>query len=88
MVKNPLASAGDTRDAGSTPGPGRSPEVENGNPLQYPCLKIPWTEEPCFLNLFRLRTQILESFCFSFCFYSLPGFMVLVNLSMPLVSGA
>ena len=21
-------------------------EEENGNPLQYSCLKIPWTEEP------------------------------------------
>ena len=26
-------------DPGSIPGPGRSPEGENGNPLQYSCLK-------------------------------------------------
>ena len=32
MVKNPPASAG---DRGSIPGPGRSPEVGNGNPFQY-----------------------------------------------------
>ena len=39
-VKNPLASAGDTSDAGSIPGSsGRSPEVENGSPVQYPCLE-------------------------------------------------
>ena len=25
---------------------GRSPEGGNGNPLQYSCLKNPWTEEP------------------------------------------
>jgi len=31
-VKNPLASSG---DAGSIPGPGRSFEGGNGNPLQY-----------------------------------------------------
>ena len=35
VVKNPLASAGDTRVEGSIPGLGRSPGVGNGNPLQY-----------------------------------------------------
>ena len=43
MVKNPPAYAG---DAGSIPGLGRSPGEGNGNPLQYSCLKNPWTEEP------------------------------------------
>ena len=40
MVKNP-ASAGDTGDAGSIPGLGRSPGGGNGNSLQYPCLENP-----------------------------------------------
>ena len=31
-------SACNTRDVGSIPGWGRSPEEENGNPLQYSCL--------------------------------------------------
>ena len=31
---------------GSIPESGRSPGVGNGNPLQYPCLKIAWTEGP------------------------------------------
>ena len=31
---------------GSVPGSGRSPGVGNGNPLQYSCWRIPWTEEP------------------------------------------
>ena len=35
MVKNPPAHAGDTGDAGSIPGSGRSPGGENDNPLQY-----------------------------------------------------
>ena len=39
MIKNPLASAGDPREAGSIPESGRSLEVENGNPLQYSCLE-------------------------------------------------
>ena len=40
VVKNlPACQAGDLRDAGSIPGLGRSPGVENGNPLQYSYLK-------------------------------------------------
>ena len=38
VVKNPSASA---RDAGSTPGSGRSPGRGNGNPLLYSCLGNP-----------------------------------------------
>ena len=41
MVKNAPANAGDTRDADSIPGLGRSPAVGNGNPLQYSCLDNP-----------------------------------------------
>ena len=39
VVKNLPADAGDTRDMGSFPGLGRSPEVGNNNPLQYSCLE-------------------------------------------------
>ena len=46
VVKNLPANAGDIRDEGLIPGLGRSPGVGNGNPLQYSCLEIPWTEEP------------------------------------------
>ena len=35
MVENLPASAGDTGDAGSNPGSGRSPGEENGYPFQY-----------------------------------------------------
>ena len=41
VAKNPPAHAGDTRDIGSIPGWGRSPEVGNGNPLLYSCLENP-----------------------------------------------
>ena len=34
VIKNPLATAGDTRDVGSSPGSGRSPGEGNGCPLQ------------------------------------------------------
>ena len=48
VVKNLPANAGDTGDAGSIPGSGRSPEGESGNLLEYSCLKkkFPWTEQP------------------------------------------
>ena len=39
VIKNPPAKAGDTRDAGSIPGMGRSAGVGNGNLLQYSCLE-------------------------------------------------
>ena len=41
VVKNPPANAGDRRDTDSTPGLGRSPGGEHGNPLQYSCLENP-----------------------------------------------
>ena len=33
-------------DLGSIPGPGKAPIEENGNPFQYSCWRIPWTEDP------------------------------------------
>ena len=33
VVKNPPANAGDPRNKGLIPGLGRSPGIENGNPL-------------------------------------------------------
>ena len=42
VVKNLPASAG---DAGSIPGPGRSPGEANGYPLQYSCLETPMDRE-------------------------------------------
>ena len=37
VVKNPPAIAQDIRDAGSSPGLGRSSGEGHGNPLQYSC---------------------------------------------------
>ena len=45
-VKNLPANARDVRDKGFISGLGRSPGGGNGNPLQYSCWRIPWTEEP------------------------------------------
>ena len=40
------ASVYNVEDPGLNPGLERSPGEGNGNPLQYYCLEIPWTEEP------------------------------------------
>ena len=39
MVKNPSANMGDAEDTGSIPRLGRYPGGENGNSIQYSCLK-------------------------------------------------
>ena len=39
--KEPAARAGDIRDGGLIPGPGRSPGEGTGNPLQYSFLENP-----------------------------------------------
>ena len=41
VEKNPLAKAGDIRDASSSPGSGRSPGGGHGKPLQYSFLENP-----------------------------------------------
>ena len=41
VVKNLSANAGDKRDPSSIPWLGRSPDIGNGNPLQYSCLGNP-----------------------------------------------
>ena len=45
MVKNLSANEGHAEDAVYIPGLGKSPGGGNGNPLQYSCLEIPWTDE-------------------------------------------
>ena len=67
MVKNPPASTGNLRDAGSIPGLGRSSGQGNGNPRQYSCLENPmdrgawWATVPGVTKsgtqLRRLRTD-------------------------------
>ena len=41
VINNPLANAGDARDAGLILGLGISPGGRNGTPLQYLCLGDP-----------------------------------------------
>ena len=50
MVRDPGDSDGkesayNAGDPGSVPGLGTFPGEGNGNPLQYSCWRIPWTEE-------------------------------------------
>ena len=57
VVKKLPGKAGDTGDGGLIPGSGRSPGGENGNPVQYSCWEIPWTEEA------GKEVDITESVC-------------------------
>ena len=43
VVKHPPANAG---DAGSVPGPGRSPEGETATHASILAWRVPWTEKP------------------------------------------
>ena len=46
VVKNPPANPGDNKRLGADPWVQKILEEGNGNPLQYSCLRILWTEEP------------------------------------------
>ena len=50
-------SACNAGDLGSVPGLGRLPGEGNGNPLQYSCWRIPWTEEPGRLHTVHRVTK-------------------------------
>ena len=47
-------SAGDARDEGLIPGSGRSPGVENGNPLQYSCLENSMDRGAWWATIYRV----------------------------------
>ena len=54
MVKNPPAKG----DVGLIPRLGRSVGDGNGNPLQYSCWKIPWTEKPGGLQFMGQKREL------------------------------
>ena len=45
-IDKSIITVGDLNTHLSNPGLGRCPGGGHGNPLQYSCLKKPWTEEP------------------------------------------
>ena len=66
-VKESACNAG---DLGLTPGLGRSPGEENGNPFQYSGWRIPWTEEPGRLESVGLQSRLrLNDFHFHFMWF-------------------
>ena len=52
---NDKESACNVGELGSIPRLGRSPGGGHGNPLQYSCWEIPWTEEPGGLQSMGLQ---------------------------------
>ena len=87
VVKNPPANEGDTKDAGSISGLGKSPGGGNGNLLQYSCLENPmdkgawqatvhgvvksWTRLSNWAN-----TTLILYICGYICFSSLTKFLI------------
>ena len=57
MDKESTCNAGDAGDMGVIPELGRSSGGGHGNPLQYSCLRIPWTEEPGGLQSMGSQSQ-------------------------------
>ena len=61
VVKKPPVNAGDTRNAGLIPGPGRSPRGRHGNPLQYSFLGNPHGQRGLGATVYRVtksQTQL------------------------------
>ena len=88
VVKNPLASAGDTRDAGLIPGSARLPGVGNGTPLQYFCLKSAIDREPWWDTVHgaaesdtteQLSTKIYFNFISSYFMFYFGWFLEVVR---------
>ena len=73
-------SACNAGDLGSIPGLGRSSRKRNGYPFQYSCWRIPWTEEPGWLqSMGSERVKFIWLFHFSgfeytFTWHWCPGF--------------
>ena len=75
VIKNPPGRAGDTREASSIPGTGRSPGEGNGNPLQYSCLENLMDREAWWATVHgvtKRRTQLsthINEFLHPYCLY-------------------
>ena len=88
MVKNQPASAGDIRDASSTPGSGRSPWGGHGIPLQYSCLENPMdpgglrvTESDTteVTELAHMHVSVSTTWLIAFSFYSVISTLFLLK---------
>ena len=76
-------SAYNAGDAGLFPGSGRYPGVGNGNPLQYSCWRMPWTEEAGRLQSMGSQRVRHSSVQFSSVAQSCPTLCDPMNCSMP-----
>ena len=78
--KNLPANEGDEGDPGLIPGSGRSPEGENGNPLQYSCLKNPMDCVAWRATVPRItKSWTLSDYAFSCTVYHRKLYLILYN---------
>ena len=66
VVKSLPANAGDLRDAGSTPGLGRSPGGGHGDPLHYSCQENPMDREAWWAMVHRVAESQTQLSNFTF----------------------
>ena len=60
VIKNPSANAGDSRDASSIPGLGRSPGEGTGNPFRYSCLENPMDRDAWWATVHRVTKCLIQ----------------------------
>ena len=78
--KGSACNAGDMGDGGLIPGSGRSTEGENGNPLQYSCLKNPMDREAWQTTIHKITkeldtTQRVNNIYLSIMYYKDPYYI-------------
>ena len=73
VVKNPLANAGDARDAGSIAGWGISSGGRNGNPLQYSCQENPMDRGAWQATVHRIAKSQTRLKLVTMHYYTVPG---------------
>ena len=70
VVKNLPANAGDIREAGSSPGLGRSPREEYGNLVQYSCLENPMDRGAWWATVHRVAESDTTETTYHTCMHT------------------
>ena len=76
VVKNPPPNAGDIRDSGSIPRPGRSPGGGHGNSIKHSCLENPMDRGDLQIivhRVIKIQTWLKKQHCCIYLFLFIFG---------------